>query len=159
MGEMVNPSADDVYPLVDKGPSVLPDQGQEMHEHTPQPEAPVPTPWPEALEPCPGQQPPATHPLSRLHLLGLVMPQKPHTVVTTQGEAGVPRMSSAVDRELDREQQLLPKFPGGDRLPDTAFRGIHLPDVASDCLVGNESTRSLGAEEEIVVWFGIWSGS
>jgi hypothetical protein len=34
-GEMVNTSADDVDTMVDDEPTVLPEQGQEMHDHTP----------------------------------------------------------------------------------------------------------------------------
>jgi hypothetical protein len=36
-GEMVMTFANDVDPMVDDRPILLPEQGQEMHEHTPQP--------------------------------------------------------------------------------------------------------------------------
>jgi hypothetical protein len=39
-GEMVNPEADDADTMVDNQPTMLPEQGQEMGEHTPQPQTP-----------------------------------------------------------------------------------------------------------------------
>jgi hypothetical protein len=52
-GEMVNTSADDVDTMVDNQPIVIPEQGQEMCEHTTQPPPPAPAPWPQTPEPCP----------------------------------------------------------------------------------------------------------
>jgi hypothetical protein len=51
--EMVNTSADDADTLVDNQPTVLPEQGQQMHEHTPRPQPPAPAPGPQTLEPRP----------------------------------------------------------------------------------------------------------
>jgi hypothetical protein len=45
-GEMVNKSAADGDIMVDDEPTVLPGQGHEMREHTPQPLPPVPAAWP-----------------------------------------------------------------------------------------------------------------
>jgi hypothetical protein len=52
-GEMVNLSADDADTMVDDQPTMLPDQGQEMHEHTPQPQPPAPAQRPQTPEPGP----------------------------------------------------------------------------------------------------------
>jgi hypothetical protein len=43
-GEMVNTSADDVDTMVDNVPTVLPEQGQEMRDHTPRPQPLAPAP-------------------------------------------------------------------------------------------------------------------
>jgi hypothetical protein len=43
-GEMVNTSAHDVDTMVDDQPIVLPEQGQEMREHTSRPQPPAPHP-------------------------------------------------------------------------------------------------------------------
>jgi len=61
-GEMVNRSADDVDTMVDNQPILLPEQGQEMREHTP---------WPQPLEPRPRPRTLETHPLSGLEHLCL----------------------------------------------------------------------------------------
>jgi len=49
-GEMLDTSADDVDTMVEDQPIVLPEQGQEMREHTPQPHTPAPTPRPQTPE-------------------------------------------------------------------------------------------------------------
>ena len=41
-GEMVNTSADETDTMVDNQPTMLPDQGQEMHEHIPRPQTQEP---------------------------------------------------------------------------------------------------------------------
>jgi hypothetical protein len=51
--EMVNSSADDADTMVDDQPTQLPVQGQEMREHTPQPQSPAPAPRIQIREPCP----------------------------------------------------------------------------------------------------------
>ena len=43
-GEMVNTSADNADIMVDDQPTVLPEQGQVIHEHTPRPQPWVPAP-------------------------------------------------------------------------------------------------------------------
>jgi hypothetical protein len=73
-GEMVNTSADDVDTMVDHQPIMLPEQGQEMREHTPRPQT---------AEPGPPPRTPETHPLSGLEHLGLVTSQKPRHAVPT----------------------------------------------------------------------------
>jgi len=50
-GEMVNTSADDVDTIVDNQPIMLPEQGQEMREHTSWLQHLAPAPWPQTLEP------------------------------------------------------------------------------------------------------------
>ena len=52
-GEMVNTLADDAYTIVDDEPTVLPEQGQEMREHTTQPQPPAPVSRPQTPEPSP----------------------------------------------------------------------------------------------------------
>jgi len=52
-GEMVNTLDDDADTMVEDQPIVLPEQGQEMREHTPWPQPPVPAPRPHTPEPCP----------------------------------------------------------------------------------------------------------
>jgi len=64
-GEMVNTSAEHVDTMVDDQQIVLPEQGQEMHEHTPWPKTPAAAPQPRT---------PETHPLSGLEYLRLVTP-------------------------------------------------------------------------------------
>jgi len=86
-GEMVNTSADDVDTMVDDQLIVLPEQGQEMGEHTPWPQPPAPAPRPQTLEPCPPQRTPETHPVSRVEHLGHMMPQKPRPAVRTLRQA------------------------------------------------------------------------
>jgi hypothetical protein len=48
--EMVNTSADDINTAVDNQPIVLPDQGQQMIQYTPQPQPPARAPWPRTPE-------------------------------------------------------------------------------------------------------------
>ena len=101
-GEMVNTSTDDVYTMVDNQPIVLPEQGQEMREHTPWPQPRAPAPRPQTPEPHPRQQTPETHPLSGLEHLGILTPQKPHLVVPTLREAEPARNTSDVDVDVDQ---------------------------------------------------------
>ena len=49
--ERTNTSADDVDTMVDNQPIVLPEQGEEMHEHTPLPQPPAPAPPSHTAEP------------------------------------------------------------------------------------------------------------
>jgi len=51
--EMVKTWADDVDTMVDDHPIVLPEQCQEMCEHTPRPEPRAPTPRPQTPDPWP----------------------------------------------------------------------------------------------------------
>jgi len=99
-GEMVNTSADDVATMVDDPPIVLPEQGQEIHEHTPWPQPPASGPQPQTPEPCPRPQTPETHPLAGLEFLGLVTSQKPRPVVPTLRDAEAPGNTPDVD--IDR---------------------------------------------------------
>jgi hypothetical protein len=96
---MVNSSADNADTMVDDEPTVLPEQGQEMREHTPQPQPPVPAPWAETPERPPRPQTLETHSLSGLEFLGLVMPQKPHPAAPTLREAEAAGNTSDVELE------------------------------------------------------------
>ena len=51
--EMANASADNIDRFVDYRPTVLPEQGQEMREHTPLPQPLAPAPGPQTPEPLP----------------------------------------------------------------------------------------------------------
>ena len=70
-GEMVNPSADNADTVVDDQPILLPEQVQEMTEHTPQLQPPVPAPLPQTLKPGSRPHSTETHPHSGLEVLGL----------------------------------------------------------------------------------------
>jgi hypothetical protein len=52
-GQMVNTLADYVDTMVDGEPTMLPEKGQEMREHTPRPQSPAPAPRPQNQEPPP----------------------------------------------------------------------------------------------------------
>jgi len=122
---MVNTSADDIDSMVYNQPIVLPEQGQEMCEHTPSPPLQAPAPWPQTLEPHPRPRTPETHPHSGLENLGYVMPQKPCPAMPTLREAEAARNTS----DVDVDQQLLGKSAGAESLPDVPLPDIPLPDV------------------------------
>jgi len=133
-GEMVNTSADDVDTMVDDQPIVLPEQCQEMREHTPRPQPPAPAPRPQTPDPRPRLRTPETHPLSGLEHLGLVTPQKPRPAVPTQREAEAAGNTS----DVDVDQQLLIESAGGDSLPDVPLPDVPLPEARPDGSVGEE---------------------
>jgi hypothetical protein len=129
-GEMVNTLADDVDTMVDDQPIALPEQCQEMREHTPRPQPPALAPRPQTPDPRPRPRTPETHLLSGLEHLGIVTPHKPHPVVPTLQEAEAARNTS----DVDVDQQLLIKLAGGDSLPnvslpDVSLRDFPLPNV------------------------------
>ena len=133
-GEMVNTSADDVDTMVDDQPIVLPEQVEEMREHTTRPQPPVPARLPQPPEPAPRPQTPEprrrprtleTHPVGGLEFLGLVTPQKPRLAVPTQREAEAARNTS----EVDVDQQLHGESAGGDTLPNVLLPNVPLPNV------------------------------
>jgi len=96
---MVNTLADDADTMVDDEPTVQPEQGQEMREHTPWPQPLAPHPPPQTLEPPPRPRTPETHTLSGLEFLGHVMPQKPRPAAPTLREAEAAGNPSDVDVE------------------------------------------------------------
>ena len=122
---MVNTSADDADTMVDDEPTVLPEQSQEMREHTPRPHPPAPAPRPQTPEPPPRPQTPETHTLSRLESLGLVTPQKPRPAAPTWREAELAGNPS----DVNVEQQQLGESVGGDGLPNGHLPDVPLPDV------------------------------
>jgi len=73
--ETVNTSADNVDTMVDYQPIMLPEQAQEMREHTPQAQPPAPAPRPQTLQPHQRPQTLETNPISGLKNLGLVTPR------------------------------------------------------------------------------------
>jgi len=106
-GEMANSVADDVDTMVDDQPIILPDQGQQMWEHTSWRQPPVPSPWPQSPELRPPPCTPETHPLSGLQLMGLGTPQKPRQAVPTlRGDeaAGTPPIWMWIRHWLNNRQ-------------------------------------------------------
>jgi len=129
--EMVNTSADDADTMVDDEPTVLPEQCQEIREHTPRPQPPAPSPRPHTLEPPPRPRTSETHTLRGLEFLGLVIPQKPPPAAPTLREAEAAGNTS----DVCVQQQLLGKSAGGDSLPDVPLpdvplQDVHLPDIS-----------------------------
>ena len=122
---MVNTSADEVDTMVDDQPIVLPEQCQEMRQHTPLPQPPEPAPRPQTPDPRPRPRTPETHPLSGLEHLGLVTPQIPRPAVPTQREAEAAGNTS----DVDVNQQLLIESASGDSLSDVPLPDVPLPDV------------------------------
>jgi hypothetical protein len=143
-GEMVNTSADDVDTMVDNQPILLPEQGQEMREHTPQPQHLAPAPQPQIPDLSPQPHTPQTHPLSALEHYGLAMPQKLRPAVPTLREAEGAGNTSYVD--VDQELLIasavgysLPNIPLADvSLPDFPLRNIPVPEERPDGSVGEE---------------------
>ena len=133
-GEMVNTSADDVDSMVGDQPIVLPEQCQELREHTPQPQPPATAPRPQTPDPRPRARTPETHPLSGLEHLGLVTPRKPRPAVPTQRVAEAAGNTS----DVDVDQQLLIESAGGDSLPDVPLPDVSLPEACPDGSVGEE---------------------
>ena len=82
-GEMVNILADKVDIMVHYQPIVLPEQGQEMRDHTLQLQPLMPAPLPQSSESRPPLRTPETHPLSELECLGLATLYKPHRAAPT----------------------------------------------------------------------------
>jgi hypothetical protein len=154
-GEMVNTSADDVDTMVDDQLIVLPEQFQEMREHTPRPQPPAPAPRPQTPDPHPRPRTPETHPLSGLEHLWLVTPRQPRPAVPTQREAEAAGNTS----DVDVDQQLLIDSAGGESLPDVPLPDVPLPDACPDGSVGEECTTPRVAEEAMVVAFRLESGT
>jgi len=158
--EMVNALANDVGTMVEDQPMVLPDQGQEMCEHTQWPQLLGPAPYPQTAEPRRWPQTTETHTLGGRECSRLVTPQKPHPVRPTQRGAEAARNTSVVDMD----QQLLSESTGGSSLPDVplpnvALPEVPLPQVRPDGSVGQEWTSPRLTEEAMVVGSGLGSGS
>jgi len=149
-GEMVNPLAENVDTMVDDQPIVLPEQGQEICEHTPQPQSPVPAPLPYTPQASPRPQTSETNSLCELDDLGVVTPHKPRLAVH------ILRRSEAAGNTSDAnmDEQLLGELGGGDSLPN-----VSLSKERPDGWVGEESTCPRISEEAIVVVFSFGSDS
>jgi len=153
-GRMVNTSADNVDTMLDYQPIVLPEQGEEMREHTPRPQPPVLAPLPPTPESRPRPRMPESNPLSRLEDLGLVTPQKPRPAVPSPRKAE----AAGYTLDVDVDQQLLSKSAGGDSLPDIPLPDVPLPEVRWDGSVAEEWSSPRVAKEVMVVAFGLGSG-
>ena len=126
LGEIVHPSADDADTMVDDEPIMLPEQGQEMRDHTPRPQPPVPASRPQTSEPPPRPRIQETHTPSGLVFLGLVTLQKPRPAAATIGEAEV----AGNTLDVDVKQHLLGESAGGDSLHDVPPTDVPLPDIS-----------------------------
>ena len=139
-GDMLITSADHVHTLAGNQPTVLPEQGQEMHKRTPRPHPLAPTPRQPTLLCRPQRQTLETHPLCCLEYSGLVTLQRPRPALPTLQEVEAARNTS----DMDVDQQLRMESAGGNslanvpfpdvtlpqvRLPDVPFPGVPLPDV------------------------------
>jgi len=133
-GEMVNTSAEDVDTMVDDQPNVLPEQCQNMHEHTRRPKPPAPAPRPQTPDPLPRPPTQETHPLSGMEHLGLMTPQKPRPAVPTQREAE----AAGNTLDVDVDQKLLSESAGGDSLPDVPLPNVSFLEARPDGSVGEE---------------------
>jgi len=161
-GETLNTSAGYVDTMVDNQPIVLPQQGQEMREHTPQPKPPAPAPRTQTPEPSSRPRPPETDPLCGLEFSWIVTPQNHRPAVPTLREAGAAGNTS--DEDVD--QQLLAGLAGGHSLADVPLHHVPLPDVPLpnvplhdiplpgahlDGLVSEKWTTARDAEEAMVI--------
>jgi len=148
-GEIVNTSADDIDTMVEHQPIVLPDQGLEMHKHTPRPQSLASDQPPQTPERSPQPSMPETDSPSRLENLRLVTLQKPRLVVPSLQED----QAAGITSDVDVDQQLLGKSAGGNCLPD-----VPLPEAHPDDFVGVEWTSPCIAEEAMVVAFWLELG-
>jgi len=123
--EIVCTSADDLDTTVGDQRIILPEQGQEMREHTPRPHPPELALKPQRPAPRPQPQMPETPCRSGLEDSGLVTPQKPPPAVPSPRGAEAARITS----EVDVDQQLLGDVAGGESLPDIPLPDVPLSDV------------------------------
>jgi hypothetical protein len=133
-GEMVNTSTDDADTRVDDQPIVLPEQWQEMREHTPRPQPLAPARRPQTPDPRPRPRTPESHPLNRLEHLGMLTKEKPRPAVPTQREAEAAGNTS----DVDVDQQLLIESAGGNSLPDISLPNVPLLEARPDGSVGEK---------------------
>jgi len=141
--------------MVDYQPIVLPEQGQEMPDHTPRPQPTAPSPRAWTLEPRPRPRTLETYPLSGLEHLGLVTSHTPRQAVPTLWEGEPAGNTSDVDADL----QLLGESAGGDSLPDISLPNAPFPSACPDRLVGDDWTSPRVAEDGMVVMFVCALGS
>jgi len=112
-GDMGNTSANDVDTMVYDQPIVLPEQVQEMRQHTSPQKHPAPAPQRQTPEPRPRPRSPETHPFTELEHMGIVTRQKPRPAVPTLREAEEAGNTSHVDVDVDVDQQLLIEWAAG----------------------------------------------
>jgi hypothetical protein len=141
---MVNTSGDDAATMGDDPLAALPEQGEEMREHTPRRQTPVPTPRPHNSEPRPRTQTPEAHTLSGLQFMGLVTLQRPCPVPPTLREAEAAGTTS----DGSAEQQLLGESAAGDCLPDVPLPNVpHLDVPHPDVPLPEERPEGSGGDE------------
>jgi hypothetical protein len=111
--------------MLDDQPIMLPEQGQEMREHTPHPQPPAPAPRPRTPELRPQLPTPETHHPSGLENLELVTLQKPRPAVPTLEETEAAGNTSV----MDVNQQRLIKLAGGESLSAVPLPNVPLYNV------------------------------
>jgi len=154
-GGMVNTSADVINIMVDDEPTVLPEQGQKIPEHTLQPQPLVPAQRAQTPETRPWPRNPQTHALGALQHWGLVTPQKRRPAVASLSDAE----SAGNTSDVDVDQVLHGELAGGDSLPDIHLPDAPLPEACADCWEGQEWTSPRVAEVAMVVAIRSGSGS
>jgi len=132
--------------MVDNYPIPISKKSQEMWEHTPWPQPPVPAPWLPTLDPRPSPWSLENFTFCVLELFGLLMLQNPHLAVPTLNEAEAAGTTSHVDVD----QQPLGESAGGNRLPNVLLPSIHLWEACLDSSVEEQST-SRRVEEEVML--------
>ena len=148
-GAIVNTLADDVSTMLDDQPIMLPEKGQEMRDHTPRPQLPVPAPLPQTSEPSPWPGTAGTDPLGGLEIWALSTPQKPRPAVITLREAEAARNTS--DTGVD--QQLLSPSACFDCLLDFPDPDVALLEARQDGSVGETWTSPRVSEEAMLIAF------
>jgi len=124
-GEMVNTSAGNVDTMVDDLPTVRHEQGQEMREHSPQPEHSAPASQPQIPDPHPRPVTPVTYPHSGPEFLGLVTPLEPRPASLTLPEADAAGNTSVANVD----QLVLGQLAGGDSLTNVPLPDVPLPNI------------------------------
>jgi hypothetical protein len=123
--EMVNTSADDADTIVDDEPTVLPEHGQEIREHTLGTQSLRPAPPPQTPEAPTQSRHPVAQTLGGLGFVGLVTPEKLSPAAPILRESKPAGNTS----KFDVEQHRLSNSAGGDDLPDGPLHDVPLPDV------------------------------
>ena len=124
-GLVVNTVADNTDTMVDDEPTMLPEHGQELHEHTPLPQPLVRAPRPQPPEPPPQPKTTVNNTVYRRERLERVTPQKPRPVAPTLREVEAAGNTS----DVDVEQQLLGESAWANGLPNCTLPDLPLPDV------------------------------
>jgi len=129
---------------------VLPEQGRQMREHTPQLQPPATATRRQIPQSSPRLMTPGTNQLCELEKLGFATAQRHRRPVPTLEESSAPGNTY----DLDEDQHLHSDEPGGDCRPD-----VHLRMEHPDGFPGTERTSVLDTEKAMVVAFVLRSRS